>query len=295
MDLNDISAFIEVVKAGSFSQASKRLGIPKSTLSRKVSQLEERLSVQLMSRTTRKMQLTHIGEEYFQKASLLLKEISDLESNAFESQKKPQGHLRFTAPLEAGSLLLAPMLHSFMEKYPEIELEMDFTDRYVNMIEEGYDLALRAGKLEDSSLRAKKIGTECFYVCASPSYLQKNGEPKKPEELSQHRCLSFLPQSRGGAWTLKSEKEKIRVPLKNKINMNTLNMCKALAIQGSGLALLPQFFCHDSLMTGELQRVLPIWSTEENGFYLVYPEQKFIPLRLRLLIDHLSQAFALRK
>jgi DNA-binding transcriptional LysR family regulator len=287
-DYNEIAAFVEVLKAGSFSAAAKKTGIPKSTLSRKVSQLEERLGVSLIQRTTRKIRLTGPGEQYYQSTARALEELESAEYLALQSQSHPQGLIRFTAPVEVGTAVMPQILKSFHEKYPDIEVEMILTDTVVNLIEENIDLALRAGAMEDSSLKARKIMSAQFMLYASRAYLKKHGTPKEPREIGEHKCLGFQVKPGPIVWSLSNSKTGARaqINIKTQLRANSLSAIRNLASLDMGIVLLPSFLCQEE---NELIPFLTDWSTGKRPSYLVYPAHKFMPPRLKLLMDHIQE------
>ncbi|MBX9769040.1 MAG: LysR family transcriptional regulator, partial [Bdellovibrionales bacterium] len=193
MDLNEISVFIRVVQTGSFSLAANQLGMPNSTVSHRVSSLEKRLGITLLQRTTRKLHVTPLGEAYFKKCLQGLEALQIAEQDIVSNQKEPQGLLRITAPAELGSTVLPQIVSDFTKKYPKVQVESILTDRRVDLLGEGVDLAIRAGPLKDSSLIAKKIGSSYFAPFASTKYLKAKGTPHQPKDLSGHDCLLFPP------------------------------------------------------------------------------------------------------
>ncbi|MCE3010941.1 MAG: LysR family transcriptional regulator [Proteobacteria bacterium] len=289
MDLNQISAFIAVAQAGSYSQAARQSEIPKSTLSRQVSELEKRLGVVLIQRSTRKFQLTQMGRLYFEECRRLLKDLEELEKQALAIQDEPQGLVRFTAPAEVGSNLLAPLFLEFSRKFPKIDLDLVFTDRVVNMIEEKFDLALRTWNVADPSLKAKKLGPEKFVLTCAPSYFKKGQGLKHPKEIQNHTVIAFSSRKDPHSWKLTNGKERVTLSLQCKYLVNTLSVCKRLTQEGMGLSFLPYFFAEEDIKTGALMHVLPDWSTEPTQFALVYPDQKYVPAKTRVLIDFLGE------
>lgn len=280
MDFNEIAVFVRVVKAGGFSRAARELGMPNSTVSAKVSALEKRLGVTLLTRTTRKLSLTEPGEAYFRRCVQGLAEIELAENALAECQAEPSGTLRVTAPVELGSAVLPLIAEEFRRQYPKVGLEFLLGDRMVDLVAENVDLAIRAGDLKDSSLIAKKLGTVSFGLFASADYLKKHGRPAHPRELREHTCLQFSPLE-GGAWELHGPKGKVRATITTPLLANDLNFLKALAIAGSGIALLPTFLC-----TSEdgLKRVLPDWRSDTRPVHFVYPAQKFVPAKLSAFV-----------
>jgi DNA-binding transcriptional LysR family regulator len=292
MDLNEIQYFRHVAELGSFSKASRHIGIPKSTLSRKVSDLEKRLGVSLLRRTTRQVQLTEVGQDYLKLCKEALLQLEGAETVASQAETKPQGTLRIAAPLDIASSFLATVTRDFLELYPEIDIEFLLDDRFVDLIEDKVDLAVRAGSLPDSSLKAHKLGYSEFQLYASPAYLKKFGEPKTPRELEKHRCLVFTNLHGNGIWPLSSkEGGKARVHVKRVINSNQLGMVKTLTVQGAGIGLIPVFLGAESEQKKELVRILKNWGMDREPVHAVYPVQPYMPLRTRLFLDFLKKAF----
>lgn len=288
MDLNEISVFIAVVQAGSFSRAAQTLGMPNSTVSHKVSMLEKRLGVTLIQRTTRHLRITTLGEAYFRQALLGLESIQAAESAVLATQSEPLGLLRVTAPVELGGTVLKDIVHEYMKQYPKVAVEVLLTDRSVDLLAEGFDLAIRAGKLSDSSLIAKKLGIVSFAAFASPKYLKQKGTPAHPNELTAHECIRFTSLDKDG-WKLTNGKQTVTIPTPGRTLVNDLNMIKALATNGHGIALLPTFFCRHEVERSELTLVLPSWQSDSNPVHFVYPSQKFILPKLSSFIAFAQQ------
>ena len=279
MDLNEIAIFIQVVQLGSFTRAAQKLEMPNSTVSSKISALERRLGVTLIQRTTRKLYVTAAGQIYFQKCLAALDAIQGAEGDLAASQGSPQGLLKITAPVELGASLLPSIITEYTRKYSAVTVEVILTDRRVDLLAEGIDLAIRAGQLQDSSLIAKKLGAVSFATFAAPSYLKERGLPTHPKELSDQTCIRFRPLGRE-SWKLTNGKTSIAIPIKDRLIINDLNMVKTLAVTGSGIALLPTFFCGSEVRAGRLVRILHDWRTELNPVHFVYPGQKHLPPRL---------------
>jgi DNA-binding transcriptional LysR family regulator len=290
-DLNEIQFFTYVAEAGSFSDASKNMDIPKSTLSRKVSELEARLGVTLLRRTTRQVKLTEIGAEYFKICKKALAELERAASIASHSAETIQGRLKIAAPLDIGITYLAEVAAEFVKDHPSIELEFMLNDQIINLIDEKVDLSVRAGFQEDSSLRAIKIGVSEFQLYASPDYLKKHGEPKTPKELENHRCIVFKNIHPDGIWILSSGGSRIKLKTPNKMSCDSLNMAMRLAIRGAGIALIPVFLGHEEVQKNQLSRVLKSWGTEREPVYAVYPDQPYVPLKTKLFLEYLKKAF----
>lgn len=279
-----MSVFVKVVEAGSFVAAAERLKMPKSTVSAKVSALERRLGITLIRRTTRRLFVTDTGQDYYQRCLKALHQIAVAEDVIGQRQAVPQGALRITAPVELGGTLLPAVLSEFKKLYPAVQIEVILADRTVDLVSEGIDVALRAGELKDSSLISKKLGSVYFAPFASPKYLKAAGHPKNPKELKDHHCLQFTALGTQG-WPLIGPKGNQTVTLAKPMLINDLNLIKTLAIDGMGIALLPNFFCHADVEEKRLVRILSDWRTNVRPVQFVYPHQEFVPPKLKAFLN----------
>ncbi len=295
MDLNEIQYFKYVADSGSFSRAARETKIPKSTLSRKVADLEKRLGVTLLRRTTRQVKLTEVGVEYLQRCTRILNELEHASAETLRSEEKPQGKLRITGPVDIGVYYLADVAAEFGNKYPEVELEFLLDDAFIDLMGEKIDIAIRAGTLLDSSLKAQKLGMSEFQLFASPAYIKKYGEPKSVKDLENHRCLVFTSLESNGVWSLTNGSSKQSAQLKKTIQANQLSMVKTLAIHGAGIALIPVFIGLEEEQKKSLVRVLKNWGTDREPVHAVYPDQAYLPQRTRLFLDYLKKAFRARE
>ncbi|MFP2896388.1 LysR substrate-binding domain-containing protein [Corallococcus sp. 4LFB] len=269
MDLNELLVFARVVQAGSFTAAAKALRMPKSTVSRKVSELEERVGAQLLQRTTRTLHLTEVGRAYYAHCERIVAEAEAAELAVTRMQAGPHGLLRVTTPLSVH--FLAPMVARFMEQYPDVQLELFCTDRAVDLMEEGFDLAVRAGRLPDSSLMARRLGDIEWLVVASPEYLHARGTPRTPSDLAKHDCLFFGTSLESNVWTLHAGGRSVDVKVSGRLVINEPDMLRAVTLVGAGVALIPGQQCVEDLESGRLQRVLPDWSSAGAPVHAVYP------------------------
>ncbi len=290
MDLNETRVFVKVVQAGSFNKAGKELGMPNSTVSAKVASLEKRLGVTLLQRTTRKLNLTQAGEAYFQKGLRALEDIAQAEQEVSSLQNEPSGTLRITAPADMGKDPLVELVSRLSKKFPKLKLEFIFTNRQVDLIAENIDVAIRAGKLQDSSLVARKLGEATWAPYASPSYLNRSKPLNHPKDLKDHDCLSFTPLGEE-AWRLSNGKTTVSLSPHFSVAGNDLNLMKALVIAGKGITLLPISMCRKEMQGGKLKRVLPDWHANEDPVHLVYPQQKFIAPKLRAFLEIALEVF----
>jgi DNA-binding transcriptional LysR family regulator len=287
MDLNELHVFTKVVESGSFVGASRALGMPKSTVSRKVSELEERLGARLLQRTTRKLSLTDVGHTYYLHAARVVAEVEAAERAVTRMQETPRGLVRMTTPLNFG--FLAPILASFMRRYPEVQIELVGADRLVDLIEEGFDVAIRAGALEDSSLVARSLGKIESFLVASPAFLRRHGMPKKPEDLASYDCVAFGAGSERASWRLTRDGKTTTVDVHPRFVVNDFEFLDEAARSGLGIAALPIFRCSDDLRTKKLRRILPEWCARTSPLHAVYPSARHLSPKVKALLDHLGE------
>lgn len=284
MDFNEAAVFVKVVQAGSFSAAARQLDLPTSTISTRVARLEKRLGVTLLQRTTRKLSLTEAGRLYFEHAATGLGYLLEAEAALDEARQQPQGTLKVTAPADLGDALLGNLVMHMHSRYPALSIEVLLTERYVDLVAEGLDAAIRIGELRDSTLIAKSLGNIQWVLFASPAYLQQAPAIEQPADLSAHACVQFTPMGRH-QWELQHETTLIRVPLAGHTLVNSIGVVQAMAESGQGVALLPTFICQPSVQLGRLQRVLPAWRGQAQAVNLVYPKQRFMAPKLRGFIE----------
>ena len=279
--------FAKVVQAGSFIGASRELDLPKSTVSRRVSELEARLGARLLQRTTRKLSLTDVGRTFYQHAARVVAEAEEAERTVNEMQAVPRGLLRVTMPLNFG--FLAPLITGFMRRFPEVPIELVGTSRVVDLVEEGFDVAIRAGELSDSSLVARSLGTLKSYLVASPGYLRRHGMPKRPEDLAGLDCIVFGEGSERISWQLTRGGKVTRIRISARLVVNDFEFLDHAAKSGLGIAILPLFRCIDDLRVKRLRRVLPEWSAREVPIHAVYPSLRHLSPKVRAFLDHLRE------
>jgi DNA-binding transcriptional LysR family regulator len=283
--LDDVSVFVKVVQAGSFSQAARLLSMPNTTVSAKVAALEKRLGVTLIQRTTRKLNVTEAGEAYFRRCVVALEELQAAETEVTSSQAAPQGVLRITAPVDAGHTILPCMVRAFLKEYPTMEVDLVITNRVVDLVAEGVDIAMRAGDLEDSSLIGKKFVSANMAFWGSPSFVKKHGMPTHPRELSQYEVIRFsAPDFSKLTLTHSNGKEKFNFSPKGRLSTDDLSVLKAFTLQGDGIGLLPTYLCEDELTRGKIVSILPQWYFSAGSFSLVYPAQKFISPKVHAFV-----------
>jgi DNA-binding transcriptional LysR family regulator len=284
-DLAGIEVFVKVVELAGISAAARATGLAKSSVSREIARLEARLGVRLLQRSTRALKLTEAGAEYYARCVAIVAEAQAAERAVSQAARAPRGLLRVTATVGFGTHYLAPLVIEYMAAHPEVRLELHLLDRRVNLIEEGFDLAIRMGALEDSTLTARRLGTVERALCAHPDYLARRGVPRLPEDLRRHACLSIDAEQR--QWTLGGTT--VTVPWH--LACNHVEVVREAALAGAGLALLPRFLVAADLAAGRLVQVLPGARPKPTTFYALYPYGRQLPLSARLFLDMLLRRF----
>lgn len=287
MDLNELLVFARVVQAGSFTAAARGLRMPKSTVSRRVADLEARVGAQLLLRTSRTLRLTEVGQAYYEHCARIVEEAEQAELAVTRMQAAPHGLLRVTTPLTFGCL--GPLVTGFLARYPEVQLELTCTDRAVDLLEEGFDVAVRAGRLSDSSLIARRLGDIDRVVVAAPSYLEARGTPRSPRELEKHDCVLFGGHLEGTTWALSSGSRSVEVPVRARLVVNEPDMLRAVTLAGAGIALLPDLNYTEDLTAGRLRRILPDWSSSGSPVHALYPSTRHRSPKVMAFVDFLRE------
>jgi DNA-binding transcriptional LysR family regulator len=287
MDLNEMLVFARVVQAGSFTAAAAELGMPKSTVSRKVTDLEERLKARLIQRTTRKLSLTDVGRTYYEYCARIAGEVEDAERAVSSLQARPRGLLRVTAGI--GAAYLGPIVSDFLARYPEVQLELFCTDRTVDLVQERFDAAIRAGVLADSTLVARSLGKVSWFFVATKKYLEKRGRPKSPEDLKGHDCLFFGSGLATVPLGLERGNRPVQLELNARLLVRDMEILHAAALSDLGIALLPAFLCADDLRSRKLERVLRDWNAPSTPIQVVYPSTRHLSPKLKSFLDHLQR------
>ncbi len=290
MDLNDIVVFTKVVETKSFTGAAEQLGLPKSTVSRKLAQLEERLGVRLVQRTTRKLALTDIGQAYYDRCARIVADLAAAEQVVTDMQATPRGRVRVTAPIDLSMQYLGAIIAEFIAEHADVYVELDASDRVVDLIEEGFDVAVRIGSLVESTLIARKLCSLESALCASPAYLARRGTPVSVEELDAHDRVLFLPGPRVQGWTLVHGDASYEVGRPARFISNNVSAVRDAVLAGGGIAPLADFVVASEIAAGKLVRVLPAWRGPAIDVHAVYPARQNLPPRLSLFLDHLSKA-----
>jgi DNA-binding transcriptional LysR family regulator len=283
--LEAMSVFAAVAEAQGFSAASRRLGMPLATVSRKVSELEESLGVQLLARSTRRVSLTDTGRQYFEACRRILDDVAEAERAASGEYHAPRGELIITTPIVFGRLHIVPVVTEFLRAYPEVDVQMMLADRVVDLLDEHIDLALRIGELPDSSLIAVRIGSIGRIVCASPAYLAGHGVPTHPGELAGHEAVTFAGLSSTREWSFRISGTTEKFPVRSRLSVTTAEAALDAAIAGGGLTRVLSYQAADAVRDGRLVVVLRDYEPEPNPISLVYPSGRLVPLKLRAFLD----------
>ena len=287
----ELEAYVAVVDHHGFGKAGEKLGIAKSMVSRRVSQLERRLGVQLLQRTTRRQSMTDAGRDFYQRATQLLADLNEAEQFVADSHSRLSGRIRLAMPLGFGIRHLARPISRFLDEHPGIQMGIDLNDRQVDLIEENVDLAIRIGDLEDSTLIARKLASVQLVTCASPDYLERHGEPMHPAEINEHEVLVYTNASIGWQWAFQADGKAVNMRVKYRINVNSGEFLALLAIRGLALVSAPLPLLQDYIDSGELVQILRDFERPVVGMYAVYPPGRLVSRRVRVLSDTLYEYF----
>ena len=289
--LEDMAMFVRVVEAGSITKAAEQLNIAKSAVSRRLKELETRLGSQLISRTTRQSNLTQAGEQYYQKVHHILSEVDALNEETSGTPTRIEGTLKMTAPLSFGLMHLNDVIDEYANQHPELKFELDFSDRHTDLIEEGFELAIRIRELQDSSYQAKRLALIRYALCASPEYLESMGTPKTFDDLSEHEFLQYGMSKSSTIELIDEQGKKHQVAVNGKIKANNGDFLREMAVKGHGIAFLPTFITYQALISGELVPILQQYQLPTLNAYAVYPKNRFLSQRCRYLIDFIAERF----
>ncbi len=292
VDLNEMVIFTKVVKEGSFTAAAKSMGMPKSTVSRKVSQLERRLGVRLLHRTTRSLNLTEVGAAYYDRCARIVADAEGADLAVSQLHSSPRGTLRVTAPPVFGDIFLGEVITNYTQAYPEVEVDVVLTANKLDLVEEGIDVAIRIGRLDDSTLIARKLGDAQGFCCASPEYLKEHGTPQHPGDLQAHSCILLGRIRAGASWRFQGEEGPITVPVSGRLMSNSFALARQAALDHMGVAALPSFICADDIRAGRLTPVLQPWAINGGGVYAIYPSNRHLSAKVRAFLDALIESYS---
>lgn len=291
IDLNQIVVFVRVIQAGSLSEAARRLNLPKSTVSRKISDLEERIGERLIQRTTRKLSLTEAGRVLFERVGPAMSDIEEAESAVAGMRETPRGVLRVAAPMSFSPL--RPIIAEYLVRHPGVAVELVCTDRLVDLVDERFDVAIRAGALVDSTLVARKLGTAQFMLVATPEYCERHGVPTTPAELASHACISLGGKATSHLWPLESGGKRTEVRITPRLIANDIEMVRVAALAGVGIAWLPKALCADDLDGKRLRHLLVDWSWGDIPVYALYPTRRHLSPKVVAFVDLLAERIRL--
>jgi DNA-binding transcriptional LysR family regulator len=287
--LASMKVFVAVVDAGSFAAAADRLDTSRAMASRHVINLEDHLGTRLLNRTTRRLSLTESGAVYYERCVQILVDVTEAEQLASHLSAVPRGVLKITLPLVFGLHRLGTLVADYVSKYPEVKLDIALNDRKVDLIEEGFDLAIRIGTLPESGLIARKLGSDHAVICASPAYLKQHGTPTTPGDLVRHACLGYTYTNSGGDWRIWNGKKEVVIPIDGGIKADNGDMLRLAALNGAGLIFQPLFIVEEDLRAGRLVQVLADYASAELGIYAIYPSRKHLSAKVRTFVDFLVE------
>lgn len=291
--LAGLNLFIRVVEMGSFSKAADDLGIAQPTATKAVAAIEERLGARLLHRSTRGVTPTEVGALYYEKCKLIAREMDEADNLATLLQSSVGGHLRISSSVAFGRRVMVPLVLKYMREHPEVTIDLSFDDRYVNMVEQGVDLAVRMGRLADSSLGARYLGSNPWVMVAAPAYLREFGTPKQAAEVSGHNCLVYSSVQGDDRWSLTTPAGvEVSVPVRGRLRSNNLSALLSAASAGMGLAVLPAYVAREALASGKVQAVMGDHGLPAQEMHAVFPSPKLVPSKVTGFIEYLRHALS---
>jgi DNA-binding transcriptional LysR family regulator len=291
--LTDIAVFVQVVDSGSFTAAAERLELSKAVVSKYVTRLENRLGARLLNRTTRRLSLTEVGRAFYERSQAGLRELEEAEAEVSRLQGAPRGTLRINAPMSFGILHIAPAIPEFLQQYPDLNVDMNLDDRQLDLVEEGFDLAIRIAQLPDSTLVARRLGPCRHVVCGAPGYFRRHGIPRTPRDLRDHNAITFKYQDSAREWHfLAPDSTPVRVPVRGSIQMNNSLGLREALLQEVGITLTPTFVVGADIQTGRLEAVLKDYKTLELSIYAVFPQQRHLSPKVRAFVEFMAGRMA---
>ncbi|WP_225768440.1 LysR family transcriptional regulator [Inquilinus sp. Marseille-Q2685] len=287
-----LKVFRTVVEQGSFANAGKVLQLSPAAISKNIGELERHVQARLLNRTTRRMSLTEAGSIYYQQVRRILDDIEDADRSLGALQSKPSGLLRVTAPVSLTLLTLSPAIPAFLARYPELSLDLNLDDRRIDIVKDGYDVAIRGSdSLEESSLVARRLFTLDHVVCGSPEYVRRRGAPEQPDDLRRHDCVQFTLSGHADEWTFRRGGAAVRVPIDGRYKVTSGIAVRDALLAGFGLSLVPRRYVADDLARGTLSTVLEDWSAVETPIYAVYPSRRYLVPKVRAFVDFAIDVF----
>jgi DNA-binding transcriptional LysR family regulator len=285
--LASMKVFVAIVDAGSFAAAADRLEISRAMVSKHMTGLEDHLGTRLLNRTTRRLSMTESGSAFYERSQQIIADVAEAEQVAGAAAAAPRGVLKITMPLSYGQHRLGPIIAGFAGAYPQVKLDISLSDRKVNLIEEGFDLAIRIGALPESGLIARKLGSDHSIICASPAYLEQHGSPRTPQELASHACLGYTLTGNGDEWRLDGPQGLVTVRCGGPVRADNGDILRLAALGGAGLIFQPRFIVGADLLAGRLVQVLPEYMSPQLGIYAIFPSRKHLSPKVRTFVDFL--------
>lgn len=291
-NFTDIAVFCRVVGTGSFTKAAEQLRLSRAVVSKSITRLEARLGARLLNRTTRRLSLTEAGATLYERSHGALSQIEEAETEIAQLQNEPRGMLKLSVPMTFGTLHIAPAVPEFLERHPGISLDMRMDDRLVDLVADGFDLAIRVSSLTDSTLVARRLAPCRFVVCGSKDYFARRGVPRTPDDLRQHNCIVYLYSQPPNVWRFAGpDAEEIAVPVRGNLRVNNGLAQREAAVRGLGIALSPTFHVGQLIRDGVLQTVLAGYTAPEVSVYAVYPQRKYLSPKVRVFVDFFAERF----
>ncbi|HEV2677751.1 MAG TPA: LysR family transcriptional regulator [Aliidongia sp.] len=288
-----VAAFVAVARRLNFAAAARALGVNGATISRRVRRLEEQLGARLLTRTTRRVALTEAGIAYFERCENVLAVLEEADLTvAMLNDARPRGLLRINLPIAFGRMHVAPLLPAFLDRYPDLRLDVSLSDAMVDLVHQQVDVALRIADLADSSLIARRLASNRRLLCASPAYLVRRGVPATPAELERHDCLHYTPHSPVDAWHLTGPEGSVTVPVSGVLRADSGETLYLAALAGHGIIMTPMFLAHEALARGDLVPILEGWASAPSAIYAIQPTRRLIPPKARVFVDFLAEQFA---
>jgi len=288
--LTALRVFRQVVERGSFADAARHMRLSPAAISKNIGELEAHLNVRLLNRTTRRMSLTEAGTRYFEQVARILDDLAEADHSLGPLQQMPHGLLRVSAPMTFTLTRLSRAIVGFLARYPDLTLDLQLEDRRVDIVKEGFDLAIRGtDRLEDSSLIARKLMSLRHVVCGSPAYFEHAGHPRTPEDLRSHNCLQFTLSGHASEWDFTREGRTVRVPVRGRYKVTSSLAVRDALLAGFGLSLIPRLYVEDDIAQGRLATVLDDWTPVETSVYAVYPSRQYVLPKVRAFVDFLVE------
>jgi len=290
--LTAMKIFTRLVQTGSFSAVARELGVSQSSVSKNLAALEKKLGTRLLTRTSRKLNLTEVGSDYYERCLLILMEVDEAEASVSSLTGNPKGVLRVNVPVSFGQRHIIPLMAEFLRVYPNVKLDIKLTDSQVDLVAEGVDVAIRINNLDDSSLIARHLGDSPRFLVASKPYLDIEGRPNHPNDLKNHNCLVYTLLSTGNIWQFKFEGKKFPVQVTGSFKADNSDAILRMAIAGVGIMALPKWMSHPYIQNGELEEIMTDYTLQEFPIHAVYPDKRYVPSKVRSFVSFLQQAFA---